>query len=102
MRAFKALVRNAFRKNGNGGGQASLATAAALLLAFVALFSMGAGAVKGNIDVQGPVILDSVAIVMGDIRSQSLQISNGAAVEGMCSQIYSPITPSDFFGSFDK
>ena len=45
MRAFKALVRNAFRKNGNGGGQASLATAAALLLAFVALFSMGAGAV---------------------------------------------------------
>lgn len=61
-----------------------------------------AGAVKGNIDVQGPVILDSVAIVMGDIRSQSLQISNGAAVEGMCSQIYSPITPSDFFGSFDK
>ncbi len=61
-----------------------------------------AGAIKGNIDVQGPVILDSVAIVMGDIRSQSLQISNGAAVEGMCSQVYSPITPSDFFGSFKK
>ena len=61
-----------------------------------------AGAVKGDIDVHGPVILDSVAIVMGDIRSQSLQISNGAAVEGMCSQVYSPITPSDFFGGFDK
>ena len=57
-----------------------------------------AGAVKGNIDVHGPVILDSVAIVMGDIRSQSLQISNGAAVEGMCSQVYSPVTPADFFG----
>ena len=61
-----------------------------------------AGAVKGDIDVHGPVILDSVAIVMGDIRSQSLQISNGAAVQGMCTQIYSPITPSDFFEGFDK
>ena len=59
-----------------------------------------AGAIKGDIDVHGPVILDSVAIVMGDIRSQSLQISSGAAVEGMCSQVYSPITPSDFFEGF--
>ena len=45
MRAFKALVKNAFRSNGKGGGQASYATAVALLLAVVAVICMIAGAV---------------------------------------------------------
>ena len=56
-----------------------------------------AGAVKGNIDVKGPVILADTAIVMGDIRSASVQISNGAAIEGMCSQAYADVNPSEFF-----
>ena len=45
-----------------------------------------AGAVKGDIDVRGPVILDASAIVMGNIKSKSVQINNGAVIEGMCSQ----------------
>ncbi len=61
-----------------------------------------AGAVKGDIDVHGPVILDSSAIVMGNIRSQSVQISNGAVVEGMCSQVYAAVNPSSFFEEFKK
>ena len=61
-----------------------------------------AGAVKGDIDVHGPVILDSSAIVMGNIRSQSVQISNGAVVEGMCSQVYAAVNPSTFFEEFKK
>ena len=32
-----------------------------------------AGAVKGDIDVHGPVILDTSAIVMGNIKSKSVQ-----------------------------
>jgi len=36
-----------------------------------------AGAVKGDIDVHGPVILDSSAIVMGNIRCLSERIWNG-------------------------
>jgi cytoskeletal protein CcmA (bactofilin family) len=61
-----------------------------------------AGAVKGNIDVHGPVILADSAIVMGDIRSASVQISNGAAVEGMCSQIYAEVSPKNFFKDLRK
>lgn len=55
------------------------------------------GAVKGDIDVHGPVILDSTAIVMGNIKSKAVQINNGAAVEGMCSQCYADVSPSAFF-----
>ena len=61
-----------------------------------------AGAVKGNIDVHGPVILDSTAIVMGDIKSQSVQITSGAVVEGMCSQCYAKVSPASFFDQLKK
>jgi len=59
-----------------------------------------AGAVKGDIDIQGPVILDSSAIVMGNIRSKSVQINNGAAIEGMCSQCYAEVSPTSFFDDY--
>ncbi len=61
-----------------------------------------AGAVKGDIDVKGPVILDSSAIIMGNIKSMSVQINNGAVVEGMCSQCYAEVNPTDFFKEFEK
>ncbi len=56
-----------------------------------------AGAVKGDIDVKGPVILDSSAIVMGNIKSKAVQINNGAVIEGLCSQCYADVSPSAFF-----
>ena len=56
-----------------------------------------AGAVKGDIDVHGPVILDTTAIVMGNIKSKSVQINNGAVIEGMCSQCYAEVNPTSFF-----
>lgn len=56
-----------------------------------------AGAVKGDIDVRGPVILDSSAVVKGNIKSKSVQINNGAIVEGMCSQCYADVNASSFF-----
>ncbi|MBQ3163628.1 MAG: polymer-forming cytoskeletal protein [Lachnospiraceae bacterium] len=56
-----------------------------------------AGAVKGDIDVHGPVILDTSAIVMGNIKSKSVQINNGAVIEGMCSQCYAEVSPTSFF-----
>lgn len=61
-----------------------------------------AGAVKGDIDVKGPVILDASAIVMGDIKSKSVQINNGAVIEGMCSQCYAEVNPSSFFEELKK
>ena len=59
-----------------------------------------AGAVKGDIDVKGPVILDSSAIVMGNIKSKSVQINNGAIVEGMCAQCYADVSPTSFFDDY--
>ena len=57
-----------------------------------------AGAVKGDIDVQGPVVVDTSAVVMGNIKSRSVQINNGAVIEGFCSQAYADI---DVQGLFD-
>ena len=56
-----------------------------------------AGAVKGDIDVDGPIIIDSTAVVMGNIKSRSVQINNGAVMEGICSQCYSDIDVNTFF-----
>lgn len=61
-----------------------------------------AGAVKGDIDVQGPIILDTSAIVMGNIKSKSVQINNGAVIEGMCSQCYADVSPTAFFDDVKK
>ena len=61
-----------------------------------------AGAVKGDIDVHGPVILDTSAIVMGNIKSKSVQINNGAVIEGLCSQCYADVNPTSFFEEFKK
>lgn len=61
-----------------------------------------AGAVKGDIDVKGPVVLDTSAIVMGNIKSKSVQINNGAVIEGLCSQCYADVSPSSFFEDIKK
>ena len=57
------------------------------------------GAVKGDIDVHGPVVIDGTAVVQGNIRSRSVQINNGAAIEGSVSQCYAEI---DYLALFDK
>lgn len=61
-----------------------------------------AGAIKGDIDVRGPVILDGSAIVMGNIKSKYVQINNGAVIEGMCSQAYADVNPTSFFEELKK
>ncbi len=61
-----------------------------------------AGAVKGDIDVQGSVVLDTTAIVMGNIKSKAVQINKGAVVEGMCSQCYADVNPVTFFDEIKK
>ena len=57
-----------------------------------------AGAVKRDIDVHGPVVVDTSAVVMGNIKSRSVQINNGAVIEGFCSQCYSDIDVQGIFG----
>ena len=57
-----------------------------------------AGAVKGDIDVHGPVVVDTSAVIMGNIKSKSVQINNGAVIEGFCSQTYADVDVDQIFG----
>lgn len=56
-----------------------------------------AGAVKGDIDINGPVVIDSSAIIKGNIKAQSIQINNGAVIEGFCSLSYASIDIDNIF-----
>ena len=56
-----------------------------------------AGAVKGDVDVKEQVIVDSSAVVVGNIRSKSIQVNAGAIVDGMCQQIYSDVNIEKLF-----
>ncbi len=59
--------------------------------------SVIAGAVKGNIDVAGPVIVDSTAVIKGDIKARAVQVNNGAVLEGFYSLGYSEVDIDSFF-----
>ena len=56
-----------------------------------------AGAIKGDGDVNGPVIIDSSAIIVGDIKSKSVQINNGATINGRCLQVYADVDVESIF-----
>lgn len=58
-----------------------------------------AGAIKGDIDVHGPVVVDTSAVVMGNIKSRSVQINNGAVIEGFCSQCYAEVDMESLFAT---
>lgn len=61
-----------------------------------------AGAIKGDIDIQGPVVVDTSAVVMGNIKSRSVQINNGAVIEGFCSQSYADVDVASLFGESEE
>ncbi len=48
-----------------------------------------AGAVKGEIDVTGPVIIDSTSVVVGNIKAKTLRMNEGGVHEGSTSFAYS-------------
>ena len=84
------------------GGSVKIGQSTVIIGNIYASSAVIAGAVKGDIDVKRPVILDSSAIVMGDIKSKSVQINNGAVIEGMCSQCYAEVNPTSFFEELKK
>lgn len=83
-------------------GTAKIGQSTVIIGNITATSAVIAGAIKGDIDVRGPVILDSSAIVMGNIKSKSVQINNGAVIEGMCSQTYADVSPTSFFNEIKK
>ena len=86
----------------NSGGSVKIGQSSVVIGNIFANSAVVAGAVKGDIDVHGPVVLDTSAIVMGNIKSRSVQINNGAVIEGMCSQCYADVNPTSFFEEIKK
>lgn len=56
-----------------------------------------AGAVKGDIDISGPIIVESSAVIKGNIKAQSIQIDKGAVIEGFCSLSYASVDIDNIF-----
>ncbi len=63
----------------------------------VATSGVIAGAIKGEVDINGPIVIDSTAIIKGNIKAKSVQINNGAVIEGFCSLSYSPVDVDNIF-----
>lgn len=93
------VYANAARIEGdvNCEGSAKIGVGSVVIGKVEATSAVVAGAVNGDIDVHGPVIVDSTAVIMGNIKSRSVQINNGAVIEGFCSQCYSEIDVKSFF-----
>ena len=78
-------------------GTAKVGVGSVIIGNITATSAVIAGAVKGDIDVNGPVVVDTSAVVMGNIKSRSVQINNGAVIEGFCSQSYSDVDVNSVF-----
>lgn len=78
-------------------GTVKVGTGSVIIGNITATSAVIAGAVKGDIDVQGPVVVDTSAVIMGNIKSRSVQINNGAVIEGFCSQCYADIDVQGLF-----
>lgn len=83
----------------NAGGTVKVGSGSVVIGNISATSAVIAGAVKGDIDVQGPVVVDTSAVVMGNVKSRSVQINNGAVIEGFCSQAYSEVDVSTVFAN---
>jgi cytoskeletal protein CcmA (bactofilin family) len=60
------------------------------------------GAIQGKIDVKGDIVVGEKAIVDSDIKAKTIQVSNGAAINGHCSLCYADINVSEFFPKEEK
>lgn len=55
------------------------------------------GAVKGDIEVNGPIVIESTAVVKGNVVGKSIQVNSGAVIDGFCSLKYADVDLDSFF-----
>ncbi len=55
------------------------------------------GAIQGKIDIKESVTVGNTAILDSDIRARTIQVNNGAAINGHCSLCYADIKLEDVF-----
>ena len=65
----------------------------------IGLGSVVIGNISATSAVIAGVVVDTSAVVMGNIKSRSVQINNGAVIEGFCSQCYAEVDMDTLFGS---
>ena len=92
---------NTERLNGNIESESSvkIATGTVIIGDINGTSAVIEGAVKGEIDINGPVVIDSTAIIKGNINAKSIQINNGAVIDGYCSLSYVSVDIDNFFGA---
>lgn len=55
------------------------------------------GAIQGNLDIKGNITVGAKAIVDSDIKAKTIQVTNGAALNGKCSLCYADIDMDALF-----
>ena len=90
---------NTDRLEGNitSDGSVKIGLGTVIIGDIVASSGVIAGAVKGEIDVKGPVVIDSTAIIKGNVKAKSVQMNNGAVLEGFCSLAYASVEIDNIF-----
>lgn len=90
---------NTDRLDGNitSEGSVKIGLGTVIIGDIVATSGVIAGAVKGEIDVKGPVVIDSTAIIKGNVKAKSVQMNNGAVLEGFCSLAYASVEIDNIF-----
>jgi cytoskeletal protein CcmA (bactofilin family) len=81
----------------NSEGSVKIGLGTVVVGDIIATSGVIAGAVKGEIDINGPIVIDSTSIIKGNIKAKSVQINNGAVIEGFCSLSYSDVDLDNVF-----
>lgn len=60
------------------------------------------GAIQGNIDVRNGITVGKKAIVDSDIKAKTIQVSNGASLNGTCSLCYADVDLAEIFPAIEE
>lgn len=60
------------------------------------------GAIQGNIDVKNGIIIGKKAIVDSDIKAKTIQVNNGASINGTCSLCYADVNLTEIFPEIEE
>lgn len=55
------------------------------------------GAIQGKLDIRDGITIGDKAIIDSDIKAKTIQVSNGAAINGKCSLCYANVNVHDIF-----
>lgn len=60
------------------------------------------GAIQGNIDVRNGITIGKKAILDSDIKAKTIQVNNGASINGTCSLCYADVDLTEIFPAIEE